>query len=610
VIGLALTASAIMLAAVWVLGSSLVPDAGSGVRIVAGGFALAGLAGLTMAQDPLGVSILVHATACIVIVAVLIAALFAWSRPSLRPPQIDWWAVAIAAAAVAMLVTPALHVQPTQLAPSHDDMQFHRGWIQQLLGGAPAPGGVYAGLPNAYPWLYHALVTWFIQTLPGGLEAALVVVQVFALVIGAAGIWLLARRLGASPAAARWSLLLFMAAGGIGWIWQHAPAGQIELHRNLGVYRGDLILSNTFLPGLAGIPPVIPRELALEMTPAALWLALRSLDRRDAWMMAGAGAAAAIVFLTGPVAGIFLAVWMLVLAVAERCRAVWAAVVAAVVVAAVWLLPLAANYARYHGFVTTLKHPPVNPSISQAVVGMGMTAFLGVAGLVMLAAGRTSLERRRVWLIVAVPAAAIVVAVLVGPTSGALNTPALVRWLRYLPFLAIALTVPAGCAAEAAVGLAHGLARPASVAVAAAIGFAVTASTGLAAVYVARTPNPGLQCTPPLAITSHQSYAAIAGVNPGDLVSLAVFGDSGASALWISQKRAGIRFPDWLSTLPPDTARRAEISDYILGLGPPPRDVDWLVIRRRIHVPTPGFRRTGSCTLGGRAYRIYRRRGG
>jgi hypothetical protein len=610
VIGLALAASAIMLGAVWVLGSSLAPNAGNGGRIVVGGFAVTGLAWMAMAQDLLGLSILAHAIACIVIAAVLIAALCAWRRPSLRPRGIDWWALGIAAAVVAVLVTPALHVQPTQLAPSHDDMQFHRGWIQQLLGGASAPGGVYAGLPNAYPWLYHALVAGFIQTLPGGLEAALVVVQVFALVIGASGTWLLARRLGASLPAARWSLLLFTAAGGVGWIWQHSPAGQIELHHNLGVYRGDLILSNTFLPGLAGIPPIVPRELAIELTPAALWLALRALDRRDAWTMAGAGATAGIVFLTNPVAGVFLAAWTLVLAAVERCRNVWAAVAAAAGVAAVWVLPLAVNYERYHGFVVTVKRPPVNPSLSQTLVGMGMTAFLGIVGIAMLAARRTTLDRRRVALIVAVPAVAILLAALLAPNSGVLNTPALVRWLRYLPFLAIALAVPAGCAAEAAVGLARDLARPAALAVAAVIGFAVTASTGLAAVYVARTPNPGLECSPPLTITSHQSYAAVAGVVPGDLVSLAVFGDSGASALWISRTRAGVRFPAWLSTLPPDAARRAEISDYIGGLGPPPRGVDWLVIRRRIHVPTPGFTRTGSCTLAGRSYGVYRRRTG
>ena len=86
---------------------------------------------------------------------------------------------------------------------SHQDMQWHEGWVRQLLGGAHAPGGVYAGEPNSYPWLYHSLTAWIAQALPGGVDEALVTVDVLGLVTIAVGMWLLVRELGGrAPAAA------------------------------------------------------------------------------------------------------------------------------------------------------------------------------------------------------------------------------------------------------------------------------------------------------------------------------------------------------------------------------------------------------------------------
>ena len=95
----------------------------------------------------------------------------------------------------------------------------------------PRAGRRLAGEPNSYPWLYHSLRAWIAQALPGGVDEALVAVDVLGLVTIAAGMWLLARELGGgTPAAARRSVLA-VAGGGFGWMWQHAPRCRAQHER-------------------------------------------------------------------------------------------------------------------------------------------------------------------------------------------------------------------------------------------------------------------------------------------------------------------------------------------------------------------------------------------
>src|SRR5918912_1043614 len=80
-----------------------------------------------------------------------------WRRPSLAPGRVD-------RAPVAAIVAAGLGISaPAWLAPGDDyparstDILWHEGWIRQLVNGGRAPGGIYADVPNAYPWLEHAL---------------------------------------------------------------------------------------------------------------------------------------------------------------------------------------------------------------------------------------------------------------------------------------------------------------------------------------------------------------------------------------------------------------------------------------------------------------------
>jgi hypothetical protein len=602
----ALAGTLLLLTAVWVAGSCLLPGEGTAERLAAGTFAVVGAAALVMLQGPLEIDVLGRRSWVIALAVALLALLWAWRRPSLRPSDLDWLTGLLVAVCTVAVSIPSFRLPVDQLQPSHYDMEWHRGWIQQLLGGVPAPGGIYPHEPNGYPWLYHSLAAAFTQTLPGGTTVAIAIVQLFGVAAGAIGLWLCARALGSNRNAARWSLVLFSAGAGIGWIWQHSPAGQIALHHDLGQYRGDLILSNALVPGLANVSPMVPRELALCLTPAALWLTLRALDHPRPGRMIGAGFAVGCVFMIGPVSAIFLAAWALFLALFERCRQIWIAVVTAIATAAIWVVPLAVNERRYGGFIEITRRPPANPTLSQALVGLGLLNVLGLAGVVLVALGRTQLDRRRMAVLVGVPLLLVIGAAIFASGAAVLGTPALVRWLRYLPYLTLALVIPGGAAAERLVSRARAAAPPLAVMAAIVLVLLTTASTALATAFVARTPYPFvLRCDRPLSLTPEDRFAVVAKAVPADSVSLAVFASTGASALWVTDKHVKVRFRTWLQGISSQAARKALIHAYVHG-GPPPPGVRWLFIHQGLEVDRSSLTRAGSCTYGGESYGVFR----
>ena len=169
-------------------------------RLAFGVLGLVGLAWVTMLQGPAHVGLLGRPWALRAIALALVAGLLAWRRPSLRPGRIAWAPVAVATATTALVAWPGLFAATPRLWPSHGDMLWHQGWIRQLAAGVAAPGGVYAGEPNSYPWLYHSIAAWIMSALPGDLNAALLALGIAGVAAGWLGLWLLARELGAPPA--------------------------------------------------------------------------------------------------------------------------------------------------------------------------------------------------------------------------------------------------------------------------------------------------------------------------------------------------------------------------------------------------------------------------
>ncbi len=597
----------VLLAVAWAGGSAIAPRAPAAERLAFGVLGLVGLAWGTMLQGPAHVGLLGRPWALRAIALALVAGLVAWRRPSLRPGRIAWAPVAVATATTALVTWPGLFAATPRLWPSHGDMLWHQGWIRQLAAGVAAPGGVYAGEPNSYPWLYHSIAAWIMSALPGDLNAALLALGIAGVAAGWLGLWLLARELGAPPAAATWAAALFTAAAGFGWIWQHTPAALMHQNGvNLGPYHGDLVLFNVFMPSLGDVPPLIPRELSVCLAPLALWLLVRGLGAGRSRLLWAAGAAIGFVFLIGPVAGGFCVAWALVWAIGGRNPGVWRALLAAAVVAAAWIVPLGLAYHRYGGFVSITHLTPVNPSPAQTVIALGILLPLGAAGLLAIAARPCGMSRTTIVLLVAVPAIACAGGALLGGSS-VLGTPALLRWARYLPLLALALAVPAGVAADRLTRLAAGSLRAGGVAVAIGLVAVAVPSTVLATAAVVRHAYPvAFTCTrlPPASALTAVSMRQPA----ADNAAMDLFASTGAPTVFLKIVHSKVRFRTWLHRHPTQQQRKAWDRALFLH-GVVPQGVEWVVASRAAApLGDTGFVPVGSCRLGNRTYRLLSRR--
>ena len=266
-----------LLAWVWVAGSALARDRPASERFAVGALAACGLAWTAMVAGALGVGLL-GSTLATAGLALAAAAVFLALRPPLRAPRPAVAPLVTGCVAGLVLSAPQLALSLGALQPSRGDLLWHLGWIHQLEDGAATPGGVYAGEPNGYPWLFHALVAWIAGALPGGAESAVWAMQGFGLACAGTGIWLLAMEICDRRRAATWSVGLFLAAASLGW------AADAHGHRfdmatiDAGPFHGSPVPALT--PATTFLPPMIPRDLGLALVPIVLWLALRAISGR------------------------------------------------------------------------------------------------------------------------------------------------------------------------------------------------------------------------------------------------------------------------------------------------------------------------------------------
>src|SRR5436305_976345 len=214
----AVLAGLILAAWIWAVGGALAPAWSAAERIAAGVVAACALGWLAMALGAVGVGLLgsTAATAGIGLLAAVAAVVRA--RPTLRIGRPAVAPLVVAIGAGILLTAPAFHLAPLEGRASHGDMIWHLGWIDQLRAGLAAPGGLYAGEPNGYPWLYHAMVAWIAAALPGTVTDSIEVVQVLGIATAAVGVWLLARATGAQRSASTWAVGIFLTAGAFGWV--------------------------------------------------------------------------------------------------------------------------------------------------------------------------------------------------------------------------------------------------------------------------------------------------------------------------------------------------------------------------------------------------------
>jgi hypothetical protein len=595
---------------IWLVGGGLAPGWSAAERAAAGILAVCTLGWVAMAAGAFGVGLLGSTAVTAGIGLLAAAAAVVRTRPSVRVDRRLVVPLLVVVGAGAMLTAPGLHLSPLDIRASHGDMIWHVGWIDQLRGGFAAPGGFYAGQPNGYPWLYHAIVAWLAAALPGTVMDSLQVVQLFGIATAAVGVWLLARVMGARRPAAIWTVGVFLTAGAFGW----APDARADFAfqmpaLGLGPFHGDPVPAMT--PALAFLSPMVPRDLGLALSPLLLWAAVAAAyaERRRAWW--GVGFLGGILFLVAPPAGIFCGLWTAGIAASHRAWGAWRALPASALAASVWLVPLALAYREYHGFVPVTQIQQVEPSAAQVLIALGICLPLGAAGLAILARRRSP-----AMVDLAVMAAIPAVAVLLGATVGQADAfirhggpTALVRWLRYLPFLVLALCVPAGVAAEAAVAAVRWRSRPAALVAAVLLAVVVCGSTTLASASLWRSPYPTTLRCDHLPIDANTRVAVIARQVLGGPMASAIFARTGATFSYVSTDRLRVRFRTWLATRSPGQDVRHGWLRQALAGGPAPPDADVLVLKWPQDVPHQGPL-LGRCRWHGLAWDIVSARGG
>jgi hypothetical protein len=348
---------------VWIAGCALAPARPPAERLAWGVVAMLAVAWSTLWQPVVSVSWLGHRTLMAVIVVVCTIVVAARTRAWRTAPNVRRPVVLVATVALSVSVLPLVW-GPSAVAPI-SDMQWHEGWIRQLVGGLPEPSGVYAHVPNSYPWLYHALAAW-LELLPGGMVEVYWALQVFAVGSLALGTWLLARELGLREGPATWAVGFASLAGGVGWIWVHEPVAVVSSSR-YGLVHGDFLVGPAVTPALANMPAILPRDLALALFPLTVWFALRAVAGRRMRDTTAAGALAGCLLLIGPVGAVVAVLVCGPVALRRRIpvRHAAAAVAAAAFVVAPWLGRVALNYVRLWGFS---PHQPL-PSVTGRLMG-------------------------------------------------------------------------------------------------------------------------------------------------------------------------------------------------------------------------------------------------
>src|SRR6476660_854816 len=564
-----------LLAWVWVAGSALARERPASERFAVGALAACGLAWTAMVAGALGVGLLgsTGATAGLALAAAVVF-FFLALRPPLRAPRPAVAPLVTGCVAGLVLSAPQLVLTLGALQPSRGDLLWHLGWIHQLEDGSATPGGVYAGEPNGYPWLFHALVAWTAGALPGGAESAVWAMQGFGLACAGTGIWLLAMEICDRRRAATWSVGLFLGAASLGWA-ADAHGYRFDMATiDAGPFHGSPVPALT--PATTFLPPMIPRDLGLALVPIVLWLALRAISGRVAMWWA-VGAAGGLVVLIAPPAGLLCAVWVAVLAVMDRCRDAWRAAPAGAAVVAPWLVPLALAYLRYHGFVQTTEFDAGTPSAGQSLAAVGLTLPLAAAGMAVLYRERRSALSRSLAL-VTVPALAVAAGLLASHVDTGGVPAALVGWPRYMPFLVLALCVLAGVA---------------------------LGSTVLASASIWRDPvSPLLDCGS-LPINADTRVAVVAPEPAADMLSLRLFARSGARFYYLRTASATVRFRSWLHDRIPDLPGRRRAVAATLAGGPPPAGVDVVLAKPGV-VPAGTGTLVASCTFGDRRWDLTR----
>ena len=366
-----------------------------------------------------------------------------------------WIAGLLVVAAVLIWGSPIARMMPLTATP---DTQLHNGWINQLMNGDPMFSSTLTGdVPNYYPWMFHSVGAIASALTPGGTPYhALAPLQVVQVGGGVLALFALGRALTRRAMTGFGAALLGALSGGFGFILldgldvitdPRAGDGAAAL-----IYQGDLLFSRSYNVGFHNLAPPFPRDLAFGLLISFVALLALRARTTDAWNEIAAGCCLGFVGLAGGetfFVGVVLAMAVALFDSGSRLLSLVRMLGPALLIYAVWLAPVIANYAELGGFVTITHIIPVALPATAVLVSWGFATPLAVVAAVV-DVRRIGTDRgiRLCVLFVAVAAMMLAVSALIpGLLGEAFET--LGRKHRYWPILYIAVAL------LGAVGLTH-----------------------------------------------------------------------------------------------------------------------------------------------------------
>ena len=287
----------------------------------------------------------------VVAVALIVRKVRGGWRPTWEPRQVIPVLVMVALA-LAIWAYPIARFVPLA---DRGDIKWHLGWASQLINGETTPSSILSGgIPNYYPWLYHAVLSFIAAVSPGGRAyhalPPLQLLQVSGVVIA---LFATGKFLGKS----------WVSGAAVALFGGFASGPLISKFSWLTAAPADLGGRGTYNSSFNNIAPPLPRDLGYALFVSFLLLLLLALKRQSRGLLLGGGVVLGLIGLTTWewfFVGCAVAA-LLVVYPTEIRRPTKAAVlfVPAIALYAIWLVPLGINYVRLGGFInTTARQPP------------------------------------------------------------------------------------------------------------------------------------------------------------------------------------------------------------------------------------------------------------
>ncbi|MEA2516557.1 MAG: hypothetical protein QOG16_395 [Actinomycetota bacterium] len=317
----------------------------------------------------------------------LLLAIRRMRRTAERRSQHVWIGLGLALASVAIWGSPVARMMPLTATA---DTQLHNGWIDQLMAGDTTFGAVLTGtVPNYYPWLFHSLGAITTTITPGQTPYhALGPLQLLQVAGGVLALFALGRLLTRRALTGYAAALLGALSGGFGFVMLRGLDVVVDPREGGGAaalrYQGDLLFSRSYNVSLHNLAPPFPRDLAFGLLITfVLMLAIRARTT-SAWSEVLAGCCLGLVGLTGGetfIVGAALALAICIFDSERRWLSAMRVLGPALVLYALWLVPVVINYVRLGGFVSITHIIPVSLPAGAILVSWGLVTPLALIAL-------------------------------------------------------------------------------------------------------------------------------------------------------------------------------------------------------------------------------------